>query len=266
MMDVLTRNNVRIIGDHGQAILFANGFGCDQNVWRHIIPAFQDRYQLILFDYVGAGQSDLSAYDPIRYGNLNGYAQDILEIIETLKLSDVIFVGHSVSSMIGVRAALKKPLYFSKLIFVSPSPCHINHPDYYGGMEKADLEGLFMMMESNYLGWSGTMAPLIMGNSDQPELGEELTANFCATDPDIARDFAKVTFLSDNRADLQDLRVPSLSLQCDLDMLAPLEVGYYINAHTPENTLVILNATGHCPHLSAPKETINAINNYISAI
>jgi sigma-B regulation protein RsbQ len=264
MVDILIRNNVRIIGDGRQSILFANGFGCDQNVWRNITPAFKGQYQLITFDYVGAGQSDLSAYDPLRYNNLDGYAMDVLEIIETLALSDVIFVGHSVSCMIGVRAALKCPSYFSKLIFVSPSPCYINDAGYVGGMEKSDLDGLFEMMDSNYLGWSGTMAPLIMGNGDHPELGEELTANFCATDPDIAREFAKVTFLSDNRADLQNLRVPSLTLQCTDDILAPLEVGYYLNERTPANTLVILKATGHCPHLSASEETIREIYNYIN--
>jgi sigma-B regulation protein RsbQ len=260
MIDILTRNNVRVIGDCGQTMLFANGFGCDQNVWRNLIPAFKGQYQLILFDYVGAGQSDLSAYDSLRYSTLDGYATDILEIIEALSLSDIIFIGHSVSSMIGIRAAIKHPSYFRQLIFVSPSPCYINEESYVGGMDKSDLDGLFTMMDSNYLGWSGTIAPLIMGNSDQPELGDELTANFCATDPDIAREFAKVTFFSDSRADLHNLKVPSLTLQCTQDILAPLEIGYYINQHTPNNKLVILNATGHCPHLSAPTETIRAIN------
>lgn len=245
-------------------MLFANGFGCDQNVWRNFIPVFQDNYQLIFFDYVGAGRSDLSAYNSNRYSSLDGYAQDILDIIGALKLTEVIFIGHSVSSMIGVRAAMIQPDVFSKLIFVSPSPCYINDGAYTGGMERSDLDGLFSMMDSNYLGWSGEMAPLIMGNSDRPELGEELNTNFCATDPDIAREFAKVTFLSDNRADLTNLQVPSLTLQSSQDMLAPLEVGYYIKDHTPQNTLVILNATGHCPHLSAPDETITAIRKYIN--
>jgi sigma-B regulation protein RsbQ len=216
-----------------------------------------------VFDYVGAGQSDLSAYNSSRYSTLDGYAMDVLEIMEALKLSDIIFVGHSVSSMIGVRAALRNPSGFSKLIFVSPSPCYINDAGYLGGMEATDLDGLFAMMDSNYLGWSASMAPLIMANSDQPELGEELASNFCATDPDIAREFARVTFLSDNRSDLQNLRVPSLTLQCAEDILAPLEVGYYMNNHTPKNTLAILKATGHCPHLSAPQETISAIDSYI---
>jgi sigma-B regulation protein RsbQ len=264
MIDILNRNNVKVMGDKRPTMLFANGFGCDQNVWRYLIPAFKDDYRLIFFDYVGAGQSDLSAYNSARYSSLDGYALDILEIMETLQLRDTIYVGHSVSSMIGVRAAIKKPEYFSKLVFVAPSPCYINDTGYVGGMERADLDGLFTMMDSNYLGWSGMLAPLVMGNSDRPELGDELNANFCATDPDIAREFARVTFLSDNRCDLQNLRVPSLTLQCSQDILAPLEVGQYIKDNTPLNTLKVLTATGHCPHLSAPDETISAIKHYIN--
>lgn len=266
MKDLLKRNNIRIVGNGDQSIMLANGFGCDQNVWRHLIPAFQNSYKLILFDYVGAGGSDLSAYNASRYSTLDGYALDVLEIIKFLGLTDVIFIGHSVSSMIGVRAAITKPILFSKLIFVSPSPCYINDGDYYGGMDKEDLDGLFKMMDSNYLGWSGAMAPLIMGNSDYPELGDELAANFCATDPEIAKEFARVTFMSDSRADLRQLIVPSLTLQCNEDMLAPLEVGEYIKNNTPDNTLVIIKATGHCPHLSAPGETTRAISEYLSLI
>jgi len=246
-------------------MMFAHGFGCDQNVWRHLTNAYQDKYKLVVFDFVGSGQSDLSAYEALRYSSLDGYASDVIEIIEALQLRNIIFVGHSVSCMTGLRAAILRPEYFSRLIFVSPSPCYINDGDYVGGLDKDDLEGLFEMMDSNYLGWSSSMAPLIMGNPHEPELGEELTANFCATDPDIARQFARVTFLSDNRADLFRLTLPSLTLQCKEDILAPLEVGYYINNNTPDNTLVILEATGHCPHLSAPGQTINAINGYLGS-
>lgn len=247
-------------------MMFAHGFGCDQNVWRHLINAYKEQYTLIVFDFVGSGQSDLSAYDSSRYSTLDGYAADVLEILETLDRREVIFIGHSVSSMIGVRAAIRQPGYFNKLIFVAPSPCYVNDEDYVGGLERADLESLFTMMDNNYLGWSSSMAPLIMGNADAPELGEELTASFCATDPDIAREFARVTFLSDNRADLNKLTTPSLTLQCKHDILAPLEVGYYIQQHTPDNSLVILEATGHCPHLSAPTQTIEAINSYIHSV
>lgn len=264
-MDVLKRNNVRIFGEGDEVMMFAHGFGCDQNVWRHLTNAFKERFTLVVFDFVGAGQSDLSAYSAERYSTLDGYASDVLEIIEALNLRKVIFVGHSVSSMIGVRAAIHNPEYFSKLIFVAPSPYYINDGDYVGGLDKADLEALFVMMESNYLGWSSTMAPLIMGNPETPELGDDLTASFCATDPEIARQFARVTFFSDSRADLQKLTVPSITLQCKEDMLAPLHIGDYIHKHTPNNTLIILDATGHCPHLSAPAETIEAISCYIAS-
>lgn len=264
MVDIVRRNNVSIIGEGKQTMMFAHGFGCDQHVWRHFVRAFQDDYQLVIFDYVGAGQSDQSAYSSERYGSLNGYAEDIIEIIEYLDLQDVIFIGHSVSCMVAIKAAIEKPEYFNRLIFVTPSPSYINDRDYVGGMEKEDLEGLFAIMDSNYLGWSETLAPMVMGNSDRPELGDELTANFCATDPDIAKEFARVTFLSDSRNDLENLKIPSLTLQCTEDMLAPIEVGQYIHEKTPNNTLVVLKATGHCPHLSAPEETIAAIEKYLN--
>lgn len=246
-------------------MLFAHGFGCDQNVWRHFIKAYQEKYTLVVFDFVGAGQSDLLAYDAVKYGSLDGYALDIVEIIEALDLKNVIFIGHSVSCMAGLRAAILRPAYFSKLVFVAPSPCYMNDGDYQGGLSKDDLDGLFEMMDNNYLGWSSSMAPLIMGNAESPELGEELTANFCATDPDIARQFARVTFFSDNRADLAKLTLPSIILQCKEDILAPIHVGEYMNRHTPNSSLVILEATGHCPHLSAPAKTIEAINGYLNS-
>ena len=263
MGDVLKRNNVRERGTGKQVMIFAHGFGCDQNVWEYIIKAFEHSYKVIVFDFVGSGQSDLAAYDSERYGSLDGYALDLLEILETLHLKDVIFIGHSVACMIGLKAAITSPDYFNSLIFVAPSPCYMIDESYNGGMERTDLEALFDVMDSNYLGWSSSMAPLIMGNPERPELGEELTANFCATDPDIAREFARVTFLSDNRADLKLLKTPSLTLQCSSDMLAPIEVGHYIQANTANNTLVILSATGHCPHMSHPDATIRAISSYV---
>lgn len=263
MTDILARNNVRIIGDAKEAMVLAHGFGCDQNVWRHFIKAFKPHYKLVLFDYVGAGQSDLTAYSSNRYSTLDGYARDLIEILEALNLTQVVFVGHSVSCMIGMKAAIRYPEYFSKLIFVAPSPSYINEPGYPGGLNRADLDALLEVMDSNYLGWASTMAPLIMSNTDTPELAEELNANFCATDPDIAREFARVTFLSDNRPDLPQLTVPSLTLQCTDDILAPLEVGYYMQSNIKENNLTILRATGHCPHLSAPDETIEAIISYL---
>ena len=263
MTDIIKRNNVRVIGEGDESILFAHGFGCNQNVWRHLVAAYKHKFKLILFDFVGAGQSDLRAYDSKRYSTLDGYAKDVLEIIETLHLEKIIFVAHSVGCMIGVKAAILQPAYFSKLIFVSPSPYYINDQEYKGGLDKEDLINLLVLMDGNYLGWSSFLAPQVIGNPDRPELGEELTANFCATDPDIAKEFARVTFLSDNRTDLEKLQIESLTLQCLDDILAPLEVGYYIEQKAKNNTLKILKATGHCPHLSAPEETVAAINTYL---
>lgn len=264
MVDIIKRNNVRIIGEGKQSMIFAHGFGCDQNVWRHLIKAFQSEFRIVIFDYVGAGKSDLSAYNPKKYSSLKGYAEDVIDICELLNLTNAIFIGHSVSSMIGMYAAILRPAYFSKLVFVSPSPSYFNDGNYIGGMEKEDLNDLLQTMENNYLGWSSSIAPLVMGNADQPELAEELTENFCSTDPRIAKEFARVTFLSDCRTDLQKLAIPSLTLQCSEDILAPLSVGYYIHEQIADNMLTILKATGHCPHLSAPQETIDAIRTYLN--
>lgn len=245
-------------------MLFAHGFGCDQNVWNYLVDEFSSDYKLILFDYVGAGKSDISAYNSDKYSTLEGYAEDILDICNELDVKNSIFVGHSVSSMIGLIAANKAPDHFDKLVFIGPSPRYVNDEGYTGGFERKDLEGLFEIMDSNYLGWSRSLAPAIMGNPDRPELGETLTNSFCATDPDIAKEFARVTFLSDNRSDLAKLKVSSLTLQCSEDIIAPLEVGYYVNENTPGNSLVVMQATGHCPHMSAPEETIRAIKEYLS--
>lgn len=263
MSNILNRNNVNIIGSGDKVMLFAHGFGCDQNSWNFVVNAFSDEYKLVLFDYVGAGQSDLKAYDPQRYSSLDGYAQDILDICHELDLKEIIFVGHSVSSMIGVIAALKEPELFKNLIFIGPSARYINDENYVGGFERKDIEALLESMDSNYLGWSSALAPAIMGNTDQPQFGEFLTKSFCATDPDIAREFAKVTFLSDNREDLKKLSIKSLTLQCQQDIIAPISVGEYIRDITPGNSMVMMKATGHCPHISAPQETIEAIKAYL---
>jgi sigma-B regulation protein RsbQ len=259
----IKRNNVQVIGEGEQVMLFAHGFGCDQQSWQFIVDAFTTDYKVVLFDYVGSGQSDLSQYSSAKYGKLDGYAQDVLDVCEALQLREVIFVGHSVSAMIGLLAALKQPAYFKKLVFIGPSPRYLNDEHYTGGFERADLESLFEFMESNYLGWSSALAPAIMGNADRPELGAFLTSSFCATDPDIAREFARVTFFSDNRADLSKLTIESLTLQCEEDIIAPLQVGNYVLEHTPKNTMVVLKATGHCPHISEPEETIKAIKAFI---
>jgi sigma-B regulation protein RsbQ len=263
---VLERNNVKVAGSGEQPMLFAHGFGCDQNMWRFVAPAFADDYKIVLFDYVGSGKSDLRAYDPRRYSSLNGYAQDVLDIVHALDLRDVIFVGHSVSSMVGVLAANQEPERFARLVLIGPSPRYVNdQPDYVGGFERSDIEGLLETMDKNYIGWANFLAPAIMKNPDRPELGAELTESFCSTDPVIARRFAEATFFADNRADLPKLRVPSLVLQCSEDIIAPNGVGEYVHRQTPGSTLRVMQATGHCPHMSAPEETVSLIREYLES-
>jgi sigma-B regulation protein RsbQ len=262
--DVVSRNNVRVVGAGSQPMMFAHGFGCDQNMWRFVVPAFEADYRIVLFDYVGSGRSDLRAYDPERYSHLDGYAQDILDICHALELEKVILVAHSVSSMIAVLAANREPERFERLILIGPSPRYINDPpEYVGGFERSDIEGLLDMMDRNYIGWANFLAPAIMKNPDQPELGEELAASFCSTDPIIARRFAEATFFADNREDLARLTVPSLILQCSDDMIAPTEVGEYTHRQLAGSTYRALDTTGHCPHMSHPEETIQAIREYL---
>jgi len=263
-MEVLRRNNVTEHGlPSGPPMLFSHGFGCDQNMWRLVAPAFEEDHRVVLFDHVGAGSSDLTAYDRRRYDSLEGYADDVLEICEALELTGVTFVGHSVSAMIGVLAALRAPDRFARLVLVSPSPSYIDDGDYVGGFGRADIEELLESLDSNFLGWSSAMAPVIMGNPDRPELGEELTNSFCRTDPDIARHFAHVTFLSDNRGDLPRVRIPTLILQCADDAIAPQSVGAYVHEQIAGSELVLLDAVGHCPNLSAPEETVAAIKAFL---
>ena len=266
MEGVLARNNVTVAGNPtGRPMLFAHGFGCDQNMWRFVAPAFGHRYRTVLFDYVGAGASDLAAYDPERYATMDGYARDVLEICEALDLRDVVFVGHSVSSMVGVVAAAAEPGRFGALVLIGPSPRYIDDDGYVGGFRASDIEELLASLDSNYLGWSAAMAPVIMGNPDRPELGAELTESFCRTDPEIQRRFARVTFLSDNRDDLSRVQVPTLVLQCSDDAIAPDVVGDYVHRRIPGSRLVRLRATGHCPNLSAPQETVEAIEQFLGA-
>lgn len=265
-MDIRARNNVTVAGRVGGPVLMlAHGFGCDQNMWRLLVPALAERYRLVLFDYVGSGGSDTASWSEERYGSLHGYARDVVEIADELDLRDVVFVGHSVSAMVGVLAAEAAPQRFSSLVMVGPSPCYIDDDTYRGGFSADDIEELLESLESNYLGWSAAMAPVIMGNPERPELGEELTNSFCATDPDIARVFARTTFLSDSREDLKTVKVPTLVLECSQDVIAPPEVGAYVHAAIPGSRLVTLNATGHCPQLSAPEATADAIIEFVRA-
>ncbi|QXC60840.1 alpha/beta hydrolase [Aquihabitans sp. G128] len=264
-MGVAERNNVITRGRSGaQPMVFAHGFGCDQSMWRLVAPAFEATHLTVTYDHVGFGDSDLSAYDPVRYGSLQGYADDLIEVCESLDAGPVVFVGHSVAAMIGVRAAIARPELFDRLVLVGPSPRYIDEDGYVGGFSAADIDGLLESLDRNYLGWSSAMAPVIMGNPDRPELGEELTNSFCRTDPRIASQFARVTFLSDSRADLAKLRVPALVLQCSDDAIAPLAVGRYTHEHLAGSELVVLEATGHCPNLSAPEATTAAIASYLA--
>ena len=248
----------------GQAMLFAHGFGCDQNMWRHVAPQFEDRYRVIRFDYVGAGGARVT-FDPDRYASLNGYADDVLRVCHDLDLHDVVFVGHSVSAMIGVLADRADPDLFDAMIMIGPSPRYINDGEYHGGFEEADIDSLLDSLASNYLGWSAAMAPAIMGRPERPELGEELRASFCTLDPTIAASFARATFLSDNRADLSEVQTRSLVVQCREDIIASPVVGRYVADHLADGTLVLLDAQGHCPHLSAPGAVVDAMNEFLKA-
>jgi sigma-B regulation protein RsbQ len=257
------RHNVHISGSGPRAMVFAHGFGCDQNMWRFVAPAFEDEYRVVLFDHIGAGGSDLSAYDPVKYASLDGYAQDVVDLCRELGVRDGVFVGHSVSAMIGVLAAKKAPELFGKLVLVGPSPRYIDEDGYVGGFSEAQIHELLEFLDSNHMGWSQAMAPVIMGNAERPELGEELTNSFCRTDPEIAKRFARATFLSDNRDDLEGFDGETLVLQCSEDVIAPRAVGDYVHSKLPNSRLIVMSATGHCPNLSAPEETIAAMKTFV---
>jgi sigma-B regulation protein RsbQ len=262
-MSVIEKNNVRIHGTGNRAMVFAHGYGCDQNMWRFVEPAFREQFRTVLFDHVGAGKSDLSAYDPKKYATLDGYAEDVVALGRELSLSDAVFVGHSVSAMIGALASIDAPELFGKLVMVGPSPRYINDDGYVGGFAAAQIEGLLASLSDNHLEWSTAMAPAIMGNPDRPELGEELTDSFCRTDPAIARQFAQATFTSDNRADLGKVKARTLILQCKEDIIASEVVGEYVHAAIPGSEIVYLDAFGHCPNLSAPAEVVKAMRGFV---
>ena len=265
-MQARHRHHARLTGvDGGRPIVFAHGFGCDQHMWRLLAPRFEDRFQVVTFDHVGSGRSDPSAYEPHKYASLSGYANDVVELLDELDLGPVVFVGHSVSSMIGVLASIDRPDLFERLVLVGPSARYIDDGDYVGGFSAADIDELLDSMGSNYLGWSHAITPAIMGNADQPELAAELDESFCRADPVIARQFAEVTFRSDNRDDLVKVTVPTLVLQCRDDVIAPLTTGEYVRDHVPDAAFVLLDATGHCPHLSAPEVTARAIDDFVGA-
>ena len=264
MNDVMKRNNVRVIGNGEETIIFAHGFGCEQNMWKYIAPQFAERYKVILFDYVGSGNSDITAYDSKKYSTLYGYVQDVLDIIEAMNLKNVIFIGHSISSMIGMLAGINSPDYFEKLIMIGPSPCYLNDANgYIGGFEENDIKELLTMMEMNFSGWASYMAPLAMDQSNDSKLTKELENTFVSTNPRIAREFAEVTFFSDYRESLPLSKVPTLIIQCSNDSIVPIEAGEYLNNNLPNSTIKIMDARGHYPHISNPLETINIITDYI---
>jgi sigma-B regulation protein RsbQ len=260
---VVRRNNVNVSGSGDRAMMFAHGFGCDQTMWEPVARNFEQHFRVVLFDYVGHGRSDRSAYSAERYSTLAGFAEDVVEIGHALGLRDGVFVGHSVSAMIGALASLKAPEMFSDLVMVGPSPRYIDTDGYRGGFSRDQVEELLEFLADNHLGWSAAMAPAIMGNPDRPDLSARLENSFCNTDPEIARDFARVTFLSDNRGDLPEIRSRTLILQCSDDIIAPVEVGEYVHAQLPNSEYRLLHATGHCPNLSAPDEVIAAIRDFV---
>lgn len=262
---VLTRNNVTVHGSGERALVFAHGFGCDQHMWKDVAYQFKNEFRVVLFDQVGAGQSDLSAYDSAKYSSLDGYASDLVEIGDALDLENAVIVGHSVSAMTGALASIGRPDLFGEIVMVGPSPRYINDDDYLGGFSEAQIEELLSFLDENHLGWSAAMAPQIMGNDDRPELGERLTKSFCATDPDIAREFARVTFYGDNREDLPNVTARTLVLQCQQDIIAPEAVGQYVHAKLPNSEYRLLDAAGHCPNLSEPDEVTNAIRDFLKS-
>jgi sigma-B regulation protein RsbQ len=262
--NVFARNNVRVFGHGKQPMLLAHGFGCDQNMWRLITPAFEDDYRIVLFDYVGCGKSDWSAYVPARYAALDGYVQDVLDVVNALDLRDVVFVGHSVSALVGLLASIREPSRFSRMLLIGPSPRYINDAGYVGGFERADIEGLLDLMEKNYVGWADFLAPVVMKNGQEPGLTRELRDSFCSTDPRITRNFARATFLSDNRDDLAKVTIPSLVLQCSEDAIAPEAVGEFVHRALRGSTYRKMAATGHCPHMSHPRETVALMKEFLA--
>jgi sigma-B regulation protein RsbQ len=264
-IDIALRNNVKRTGQGTQPIVFSHGYGCDQNMWRFITPAFEKDYQVVLFDHVGSGKSDQNAYNFEKYNSLNGYADDLVEICEAFQLQKVVFVGHSVSAIIGVLAAAKRPDLFEKLILICPSPCYINSDDYYGGFTRQDIDELVTTLESNYLGWSSFITPIIIGNTEKPEYAEQLKNSFCSMNPAIAKHFAKVTFLGDNRNDLLRVTTAALIIQCNPDVIAPVTVGEYVHQNIRASKYVLLNSAGHCPHLTSPEQVIAVIQSYLKA-
>lgn len=264
MKDILSRNNVNIIGKGKKTIVFGHGFGCDQKIWKFMTPYFEQKYRIVLFDYVGSGNSDLNSYKAEQYKNLHGYAKDLLEVLEALDNDSVIFVGHSVSSMIGMLASIEKPDYFEALIMIGPSPRYINEkPDYFGGFDDKDVRELLNMMEMNYVGWASMNAAALMNNPDRPMLAQQLERTFSSENPVIMRNFAEATFFSDHRKDLPKVTVPTFIIQCSEDSIVPIQVAHYLHNNIKNSKLEVIGAKGHYPNLSQPEETAQLIIKYL---
>ncbi|GAB6927867.1 sigma factor SigB/phosphatase RsbP regulator RsbQ [Paenibacillus sp. JCM 10914] len=263
MNEVLIRNNVKVMGSGERTLLFAHGFGCDQNMWRYITPAFEQDYRIVLFDYVGSGNSDQSVYTSERYSSLDGYVQDVLDVIEALKLQDVVCIGHSVSSMIGMLASIRRPERFDRLVMIGPSARYLNDDGYVGGFDKSDVLELLAMMEMNFAGWASFLAPIAMNNPELPKLTKELERSFIQADPAITREFAEVTFFSDCRHELSRATVPALIMQCSDDSIVPIAAGEYLHQHLNNSTFRLMEAKGHYPHISHPEETVAWIQEYL---
>lgn len=266
MTEIFRRNHVKVEGDGELTLVFAHGFGCDQNMWRLLAPQYTSRFRTVTFDHVGSGRSDLGAYDRKKYNSLAGYASDVNEILEEVTDGRVVFVGHSVSAMIGMLADLRCPGKIIGHMMIGPSPCYVNDGEYVGGFTGEDIDSLLDTLEANYLGWAGSMAPVIMGAPEQPDLSLELSDSFCRTDPEIAKQFARVTFTADNRLDLPRLHTPTLIVQSSDDFIAPMAVGEYLRDHLPHAMLRVVENSGHCPHLSAPCASADAMNEFLASI
>lgn len=260
---IIKRNNVNISGQGQKVLVFAHGFGCDQYVWDEIAPFFETKYRVVLFDYVGSGRSDKAAYSEERYSTLHGYKQDLLDLCDALQLENIVFIGHSVSSMIGALAAIERPDLMKNLIMIGPSPHYLNEPGYEGGFDKADIEGMLEMMEVDFNKWAEFLAPLVMQNQERPRLIEDFERVLCSNDPVIARRFAKATFLADVRGELEKVKVPTLILQTREDAIAPQAVGEYVHGEIPDSEFKLMDATGHNPHMSHAEETIEKICEYL---
>lgn len=263
--DIRSRNNISLLGNDPlkKTIVFSHGFGSDQTAWRHQVEAFKNNYNIVLFDMVGAGKSDFSAYSPNRYSTLHAYSDDLIEIITELQLQKPIIVTHSVSGMTSVLASLREPQMFEKLILICSSPRYLNDGDYKGGFDQSDLDGLFDAMSSNYHAWAAGFGPVAMGNPERPELGKEFARTLGEIRPDVAQAVARVIFTSDHRKDVPKLTTPTLVIQTSNDIAVPLEVGRYLHKNIKGSTLAHIDASGHLPHMSAPDEINSVIASFL---